>query len=214
MYNRYFKRLLDILLSLCVLPFFCIIFLCVAPAIWLNDRGPIFYNAPRLGKDGRVYKMFKFRSMKVNAPDIRNEDGSTFNSDSDSRVTSIGKFLRKTSIDETPQFLNVLIGDMSLVGPRPYVVSKDYSYNDLSEEKKHRLMVRPGITGFNQAYYRNSVTADEKIKNDNYYVDHVSFALDVKILIHTVFSVLKRENINQSSQSKSAADEAKVKQEV
>lgn len=199
MYKNIIKRMIDFILCLLVLPFFCIIFLFVAPAIWINDKGPIFYNAPRLGKDGRIYKMFKFRSMKVNAPDIRNADGSTYNADDDPRVTKIGKMLRKTSLDETPQFLNVLIGDMSLVGPRPHVVAKDYKYENLPEEKKHRLLVRPGITGYNQAYFRNSVTAEEKLKNDNYYVDHVSFLLDIKILFHTVYSVLKRENINTVS---------------
>ena len=145
--------------------------------------------------------MFKFRSMKVNAPDLRNADGSTFNSDNDQRVTKVGRFLRKTSLDETPQFLNVLIGNMSLIGPRPHVVSKGYKYEELPPEKKHRLLVRPGITGFNQAYYRNSVSAEEKIQNDNYYVDHISFSLDVKILLHTVVSVLKRENINSTVSS-------------
>ncbi len=199
MYKHFWKRIIDFILCLIALPLFCVVFIFVAPAIWLNDKGPVFYNAPRLGKDGRVYKMFKFRSMKVNAPDIRNADGSTFNSDDDPRVTSIGRLLRKTSLDETPQFLNVLLGDMSLVGPRPHVVAKDYKYENLPNEKKHRLKVRPGITGYNQAYFRNSVTAEEKIKNDNYYVDHVSFLLDVKILFHTVYSVLKRENINTVS---------------
>lgn len=196
MYNSFFKRLLDIILSLFVLPFFCILFIIVAPLIWFSDKGPIFYNASRLGQNGKIYKMYKFRSMKVNAPDIRNADGSTFNSDNDPRVTSIGKLLRKTSIDEVPQFLNVLKGDMSLVGPRPHVISAGFKYENLPEEKKHRLLVKPGITGFNQAYYRNSVSSEEKIKNDNYYVDHISLLLDIKIVLHTIISVLKRDNIN------------------
>lgn len=201
MYKNVIKRTIDLILCLIFLPFFCLIFIFVAPAVWLNDHGPIFYNAERLGKDGKPYKMFKFRSMKVNAPDLRNADGSTFNSDNDQRVTKVGRFLRKTSLDETPQFLNVLIGNMSLIGPRPHVVSKGYKYEELPPEKKHRLLVRPGITGFNQAYYRNSVSAEEKIQNDNYYVDHISFSLDVKILLHTVVSVLKRENINSTVSS-------------
>lgn len=91
----------------------------MVPLIWLTDRGPTFYNAQRVGLNGKIFKMFKFRSMKVNAPDIRNTDGSTFNSSDDPRVTRIGRFIRKTSIDEIPQILNVLIGDMSFVGPRP-----------------------------------------------------------------------------------------------
>lgn len=196
MYKHYVKRLIDLFLSLIGLPIFLVIFIIVAPAIWLDDHGPVFYNATRLGKNGKLYKMFKFRSMKVNAPDLRNSDGSTYNADDDPRVTRIGRFLRKTSLDEVPQFLNVLIGDMSLIGPRPHAVSKGFKYDNLSPEKKHRLLVKPGITGYNQAYYRNSVSADEKIANDNYYVDHISFLLDLKILLHTVISVLKRENIN------------------
>ena len=119
MYRRYIKRILGILLSIAGLPVFMIIFIIVAPLIVLEDKGPVFYNAPRLGKDGQIFKMFKFRSMKVHAPDIRNEDGTTFNSKDDPRVTRIGRFLRKTSLDETPQLLNVLIGNMSFIGPRP-----------------------------------------------------------------------------------------------
>lgn len=196
MYKNIVKRILDILISIMLLIPLGVVFIFVAPIIWVSDRGPVFYNAPRLGKNGKIFKMYKFRSMKVNAPDLRNPDGSTYSSDSDPRVTSIGKLLRKTSLDETPQFLNVLIGDMSLVGPRPHAVSKGFNYDNLSSEKKHRLLVKPGITGYNQAYYRNSASSDEKITNDNYYVDHISFMLDVKIIIHTVISVLKRENIN------------------
>ena len=138
--------------------------------------------------------MFKFRSMKVNAPDIRNADGSTFNSEDDPRVTKIGKFLRKTSLDEVPQILNVLLGDMSLVGPRPNLPS--VPYNSLPDIEKKRLNVRPGITGYNQAYFRNSVSSEVKFKNDVYYVENVSLIFDLRILIHTVISVFKHENIN------------------
>ena len=194
MYKKHIKRLLDILLSLIGLPFFCVIFFIIAPIIFLFDRGPIFYNADRIGYKGKKYKMFKFRSMKVNAPDIRNADGSTFNSEDDPRVTKIGKFLRKTSLDEVPQILNVLLGDMSLVGPRPNLPS--VPYNSLPDIEKKRLNVRPGITGYNQAYFRNSVSSEVKFKNDVYYVENVSLIFDLRILIHTVISVFKHENIN------------------
>lgn len=119
MYRYGIKRVFDIIGSLLLLPFLLIIMIPVAIIIKLEDKGPVFYNAPRLGKGMREFPMYKFRSMKVNAPDIRNEDGSTFNSDDDPRVTKIGNVLRKTSIDELPQLLNVLKGDMSFVGPRP-----------------------------------------------------------------------------------------------
>ena len=165
----------------------------MVPLIWLTDRGPTFYNAQRVGLNGKIFKMFKFRSMKVNAPDIRNTDGSTFNSSDDPRVTRIGRFMRKTSIDEIPQILNVLIGDMSFVGPRPVLPGKPYAEYD--EVRRKRLTVRPGITGYSQAYFRNSVGQEEKFLQDCYYTDHVSLLFDLKILFHTAYSVLKRENV-------------------
>lgn len=204
MYKYVFKRWIDIIISLMAMPFFIPLFLIVAPLIWLDDPGPIFYNAPRLGYKGKVFNMYKFRSMKVNAPDIRNADGSTYNGDNDPRVTRVGRILRKTSIDEIPQFLNVLKGDMSLIGPRAHLTTTYTTFKALTKENRHRLMVRPGITGYNQAYYRNSVSAEEKIKNDNYYVDNLSFTLDVKIFFATIDSVLKRKNIyvNESKSGK------------
>ena len=192
---KYVKRLLDIVLSLIALPFFGILFLVVAPIIYFTDKGPIFYNAPRLGQNGKIFNMYKFRSMRVNAPDIRNADGSTYNGEDDPRVTKIGKIMRKTSIDELPQLLNVLKGDMSIVGPRGFLTTKFKSLELLSEPERKRLTVRPGITGYSQAYYRNSITMDEKIKYDCYYVDHMSLWLDIKIIFQTALSVLKRENI-------------------
>lgn len=194
MYKSCIKRLIDIIVCLAGLPFFAIIFIIIAPIIYFSDKGSVFYNADRLGYKGKVYKMFKFRSMKMNAPDIRNADGSTFNSENDPRVTKIGKILRKTSLDETPQLLNVLKGDMSLIGPRPNLPS--VPYDQLPEIERKRLDVRPGITGYNQAYFRNSVSSEEKFKNDVKYVESVSFSFDVKILLQTIKSVLKTENIN------------------
>ena len=192
---KYVKRLLDFLISLIALPFFGIIFLVLAPIIYLTDKGPVFYNAPRLGRDGKIFNMYKFRSMRVNAPDLRNADGSTYNSEDDPRVTKIGKIMRKTSLDELPQLLNVLKGDMSIVGPRGFLTTKFKSLELLSEPERKRLTVRPGITGYSQAYFRNSISMEEKIKYDCYYVDHMSLWLDIKIIFQTVVSVLKHENI-------------------
>ena len=192
---KFVKRLLDILLSLIALPFFGIIFLVLAPIIYFTDKGPVFYNAPRLGMNGKIFNMYKFRSMRVNAPDLRNADGSTYNGEDDPRVTKIGKIMRKTSLDELPQLLNVLKGDMSIVGPRGFLTTKFKSLELLSEPERKRLTVRPGITGYSQAYYRNSITMDEKIKYDCYYVDHMSLWLDIKIIFQTAVSVLKHENI-------------------
>lgn len=136
--------------------------------------------------------MYKFRSMKVNAPDIRNEDGSTFNSEDDPRLTKIGKFIRKTSLDETPQLLNIIKGDMSIIGPRPDLPEHRLLYEG-NEERK--LEVRPGVSGYNQAYYRNTVPWKERIQHDIYYIDHLSLWLDVKIFFKSAVSVLKREDI-------------------
>ncbi len=195
MYKAFGKRVIDVTISALALPFFGIIFIILAPIIKLTDRGPVFYNAERLGANGKVYKMYKFRSMKVDAPDIRNADGSTFNGDDDPRVTRIGRIMRKTSLDETPQLLNVLKGDMSIVGPRPFVTTHYSGYDKLDEKGKKRLEVRPGITGYSQAYYRNSIGQEEKIDNDCYYVDNISLMLDIKIFFRTIETVLKRENI-------------------
>ena len=189
------KRFLDICISLIALPFVALVILIFAPIIYITDKGPIFYNAPRLGKKGKVFTMYKLRSMKINSPNIKNADGSTYNGENDPRVTPIGRFLRKTSIDELPQFLNVLKGDLSLIGPRAHTASSTDDYDKMDYNRKRRLDVRPGITGYSQAYFRNSITADKKIENDIFYVDNLSFGLDVKILIKTVVSVIKRENI-------------------
>ena len=174
-------------------PFVLILIVILSPIIYISDPGPIFYNAKRRGLNGKEFIMLKFRSMYVNSPDLKNIDGSTFNSPSDPRVTKIGKFLRKTSIDEIPQILNVLKGDMSFIGPRPTLTRTPDE--QLDEIKRKRLEVRPGITGSTQAYYRNSITQDEKFKYDCEYVDQITFMGDAKILIKTISCVLKRENI-------------------
>ena len=212
MIYRFFKRLCDIIISLVALPFVLLAIIIVGPIIYFTDKGPIFYNAPRLGRRGKVFKMYKLRSMKVNSPNIRNADGSTYNAESDPRVTRIGKFIRKTSIDELPQFLNVLKGDMSFIGPRAHLITSYKGYESLDEKRKKRLEVRPGLTGYNQAYYRNSVSSEQKMENDLYYVEHISLWFDIKILFKTVFSVLKRKNIyvGEASIKPAANTEEKV----
>jgi lipopolysaccharide/colanic/teichoic acid biosynthesis glycosyltransferase len=192
MYRKYFKRIVDILLSIIALPFWCVLFIIIAPIICIEDRGAVFYNAPRLGKDGQVFKMYKFRSMKMNVPDLRNEDGSTFNAENDPRLTKIGKFIRKTSIDETPQLLNVLKGDMSIIGPRPDLPEHIYEYEN---NEVRKLEVRPGVSGYNQAYFRNTIPWKERIKNDIYYVDHLALLFDMKIFFRTIDSVLNRKAV-------------------
>jgi undecaprenyl phosphate N,N'-diacetylbacillosamine 1-phosphate transferase len=192
MYRHFIKRIIDLILAIIALPFLFIILIAIGPLIYFEDKGSIFYNAPRLGKNGRIFKMYKFRSMKMNAPDLRNNDGSTFNTEDDQRLTKIGKFLRKTSLDETPQILNIIRGDMSFIGPRPDLPEHFYLYEG---NEKRKLEVRPGITGFNQAYYRNKLPWKERIGYDIYYIDNLSLCLDVKISLKTVISVFKQKNI-------------------
>lgn len=186
------KRSLDFLVALIAMPFWVVVFIFVAIAIKLDDGGPIFYIAPRLGKNGTLLKMYKFRSMKVNAENIVNADGNTYNSANDSRVTKVGKFLRETSLDETPQLINVLIGNMSIIGPRASEYDTLPSYQ---EDEKDKLKVKPGITGYTQAYFRNGLTAREKRLYDAWYANNLSFVLDTKIFFKTIITVLKRENL-------------------
>lgn len=193
MYQRYLKRLFDVVIGIAAFPIVCGITVIVAPLICLEDGGSVFYRAKRRGLNGRIFVMYKFRSMKMNAPDIRNRDNSTYNSPEDPRITRVGRFLRQTSIDEIPQFFNILKGDMSLVGPRP--VTTDRPLSDYDEKRRVRLTVRPGITGYTQAYYRNSVSQEEKLQKDADYAGQVTFWGDVKIIIKTVGTVLLRKNI-------------------
>ena len=196
MYQHFFKRLFDIIGSLILLPFVLLEIIILAPIIWLTDKGPVFYNATRAGKDYKPFKMFKLRSMYVNSPDLKNPDGSTYNSDDDPRVTPIGKIMRRTSLDEFPQFLNILFGDMSFVGPRPKLYTKGRLDNENDDNIIRSFKVKPGVTGYAQAYFRNSITQDEKFKWDAYYADHMTLWMDVKILFQTVWSVVARKNIN------------------
>ncbi len=196
MYQHFFKRVIDIMIGLVALPFVLIVIVCFAPFIYLIDKGPIFYNATRAGKDYKPFKMFKLRSMYVNSPNLKNPDGSTFNSDNDPRVTPIGRIMRKTSLDEFPQFLNILIGDMSFIGPRPKVWHADKNLADSDGNRRKSYKLKPGVTGYAQAYFRNSITQEEKFKWDAYYADHISFMMDVKIIFQTFYSVIARKNIN------------------
>ncbi|MBC9810685.1 sugar transferase [Carnobacterium maltaromaticum] len=189
---RVIKRILDFILSVIFLPFIIIAIIIFGVLIKIEDRGPIFYFADRIGKNGEIFKMFKFRSMVQDAPDLRMEDGSTFNSENDSRVTKLGKFMRKTSIDEVPQILNVLIGDMSFIGPRP---DSAMWIDNYTEEERIIHKVAPGISGYNQVINRNAVSTKEKLKNDIYYVNNMNFWLDLKIVFLTIKTILFSENI-------------------
>ena len=187
MYVRFGKRICDIIIGLVALPFVLLIIAVLAPIIKHEDGGPVFYNAPRVGKDGVDFKMYKLRSMRVNAPDLVMEDGAD-----DPRMTKIGAFMRKTSLDEMPQFLNVLKGDMSVVGPRPDLRRETELYEG---EEGLKLSVKPGITGYAAVYGRNSLPWKKRLALDVYYVKHVNFLLDVKVFFRTFATVLGQEGI-------------------
>ena len=195
---RFIKRLFDVVFAVILMLPIGLVILISWIIIKFEDGGPVFYMADRTGRFGKIFKMFKLRSMRVNAPDIRLLDGSTYNGEDDPRVTKFGKFARKTSIDELPQVINILKGDMTFIGPRPDTPVGSAAY---TEEEKIILTVHPGITGYNQAVNRNSVLTKEKLKNDIYYVKHLSLWFDIKIVFMTIATVLGHKNINRAGVS-------------
>lgn len=191
MYNKFVKRFLDLLISILILPICAILYIIIGILIKIEDKGPIFYKGNRVGKDKKIFKMYKFRSMKVNSPNIMVND-STYNDRNDPRVTKIGKFIRETSLDEIPQILNVLKGEMSIIGPRPTIPELLPTYKPDEEDK---MKVKPGITGYTQAYYRNGIIARKQRLIDVWYANNVKFSLDVKIFFKTISTIIKRKNI-------------------
>ena len=192
MYERFVKRVLDLILSIIGIVILLPVWIIVPILIKKDDGGPVFYPAPRIGKNSVKILMYKFRSMKVGNEDIRNADGSTYNSVDDPRVTKIGRILRRTSMDELPQLFNVLKGEMSLVGPRAGTWDMLDTYKP---DEIDKMKVRPGITGYTQAYYRNTISMREKRVLDAKYANNVTFLLDLKIVFKTVRIVVKREGI-------------------
>jgi len=191
-YKRFGKRACDLAIGLVALPVVAAVSALAGAAVHAEDGGPAFYNAPRVGKDGREFTMYKLRSMKVNAPDLVMEDGSTYNGADDPRMTKVGAFLRKTSLDEIPQFLNVLKGDMSVVGPRPDLKRETELYEG---DEPLKLTVKPGVTGYAAVYGRNSLPWHDRLKLDVYYVNNLSFALDAKVFVKTFSTVFSQEGI-------------------
>ncbi len=205
-YTRVVKRVLDIVISLVAMPFLLVFLLVFGLAIKLEDHGPVFYNAPRMGKDYVPFKMYKLRSMKVNAPDLVMEDGSTYNGADDPRMTRVGAFMRRASIDEFPQFLNVLKGDMSVIGPRPDLERECELYQGDEGEK---LLVRPGITGLAAVSGRNAIQWHDRLALDVEYVRNVSFAMDAKVFFLTFKTIFRQEGIyvEESQENKPAAQD-------
>lgn len=193
MYRKYLKRWLDFVIVFCVLAVIWSILLLVT--LWLhfaNKGAGAFFTQERPGRNGKIFKVIKFKTMT----DERDADGNLL-PDAE-RLTPVGRFVRSTSIDELPQLINVLKGDMALIGPRPLLVKYLPLY---SKEQARRHEVRPGITGWAQCHGRNSISWTEKFKLDVWYVDHCSFLLDLKIVFLTIKKVLVREGISQEGQA-------------
>lgn len=187
MYPRYFKRILDFLLALLAFALAAPVISIFAILLFITNHGRPFFFQPRPGKNGQIFKVIKFKTMN----DKRDDNGDLL-PDAE-RLTTIGAFIRKTSLDEIPQLLNVIKGDMSLVGPRPLLVQYLHLYN---EHQVRRHEVRPGITGWAQVNGRNAISWEQKFDYDVWYVDNISFWLDMKILFLTIKKVFKREGVS------------------
>ena len=184
------KRLFDVIVSLIIILIIIPVLIIVALLIKMESRGPVFFMQERVGLNGKLFKMYKLRSMVANAE----SQGPYFTSSNDPRITKIGRFIRKTSLDELPQLFNVLLGDMSLVGPRPNVDQQKKDYTD--HEWNKRNSVRPGITGLAQAKLRSMAGAEQRTKLDLEYVDNVSLLYDIWILILTIKQVINLRGSN------------------
>ena len=198
MYKNFIKPAIDFVLALVGFLFLSPVFVMVTIGLFFANDGKPFFFQLRPGKDGKIFKIIKFKTMT----DKKDENGNLL-PDAD-RLTKIGSFVRKTSLDEIPQLLNVIKGDMALVGPRPLLPQYLELYNDF---QRRRNEVKPGITGWAQVNGRNSISWEKKFEYDVWYVDNVSFLLDIKILILTVLKVVKSEGINE--QGKATSEEFK-----
>lgn len=210
MYKHFFKRVIDIVCALLALTVFSPLFLILIIVGAIEMKGNPFFTQPRPGYHEEIFKLIKFRTMT----NEKDENGELL--PDEKRLNKYGRFLRSTSLDEIPEAINILIGDMSVVGPRPLLVRYLDRYN---KEQHRRHEVRPGLSGWAQVNGRNMVSWEEKFKLDVWYVDNVSFGLDVKIVFETVFKFLKREGINSETSATmeefmGTSDNAKGKKEA
>lgn len=203
MYKNGIKRVLDCIIALLVLIVGAIPMGIVALLIKIESPGPAIFRQQRIGKDGKVFELLKFRSMCQGA---EHTGSGVYSGKNDTRVTRIGRIIRATSIDELPQAINILRGDMSLIGPRPPLTYHPWPYDEYTDEQKRMFEVRPGITGWAQIHGRKDVEWHKRIKLNVWYVDNVSFWLDVKIFFMTIFKVLSNadnENIGETVKKQS-----------
>ena len=198
---KFVKRVFDFIVALAAIVVMSPLLLIISAIVYLGDPGPVIYGQVRIGKNGKAFKMWKFRSMYKNADKMinqltdeqRQQYITEFKIDNDPRITLVGNFLRKTSLDELPQLFNVLCNDMSLVGPRPLIESEIQTY--YADMFDTLLSVKPGVTGYWQAYARNNATyqSGQRQQMEMYYISHASIILDMKILFRTVVSVLRKD---------------------
>ena len=191
MYRYFFKRFLDIVFAFIGFIVLLPINLIVALLVKCTSKGPIIFKQERLGRDGKPFKIYKFRTMKNNS---EHSGSGVYSGKGDPRVTKVGKFLRATSIDEFPQLVNILKGDMSFIGPRPVLTYHPWTIDKYTKKQKERFNVRPGITGWAQVNGRKQVRWEKRFSYDCFYVEHISFAFDLKIFFKTIIQVLKNEN--------------------
>ncbi len=200
------KRALDVTFSLIGTAVSSPILLAVAAAVKLDSKGPVIFKQERLGKDGKVFEIYKFRSMCVGAEHMGT---GQYSFKGDSRITRVGKVIRATSLDELPQFINILKGDMSFIGPRPTLTYHPWKLEEYTDFQRRRFEVRPGITGLAQVHGRKAIDWNDRIKYDVEYVDNLSLGLDCKILFQTVWNVLAmkdNDNVSETSQTKENKD--------
>ncbi|MBQ3149800.1 MAG: sugar transferase [Clostridia bacterium] len=190
MYASFFKRFFDIIISLAVLILLSPVFIVIAIAVRIRHGSPVLFCQERPGKDGKIFKMYKFRTMT----NERDENGNLL--PDEKRLTKFGQALRSTSLDELPEFFNVLKGDMSFIGPRPLLVSYLPLY---SERQKKRHDVRPGITGLAQSSGRNLLAWEDRFEKDVEYVENLSFSMDIKIVFSTISGIIKKEGITSEN---------------
>lgn len=191
MYKIFFKRLIDIILSMIGLIICIIPMAIIAVAIKLDSPGPVLFRQKRIGYKGKEFEILKFRSMKVGA---EHTGSGVYSEKGDDRVTRVGNILRKTSLDEIPQFYNTLVGDMSFIGPRPPLTYHPWPIEEYTNEQLRMFDVRPGITGWAQVNGRKGVEWHKRIEMNVWYVDNVSFLLDIKIIFLTIFNVLTNKD--------------------
>lgn len=204
MYLRFFKRFFDILVSFIALVCCSPIFLIVAIAIKLESKGPAIFKQTRLGRFGKPFQIYKFRSMCIGA---EKQGSGQYSFKNDPRVTKVGRFIRATSIDELPQLVNILRGEMSLIGFRPPLTYHPWPYEAYTQEQKRMFELRPGVTGWAQIHGRKEVMWDDRIRMNIYYVENVSFMLDVRIFFTTIWKVLSNaDNENKNVTSKKQDD--------